>query len=75
MISCCCYAVTKSRAEIDSRQKQLYSTSDALGKACLDGVEAVLRTLQRLGIINKCLREAYVLAQGVLRACGTTRVG
>lgn len=47
----------------------------ALGKACLGGVEAVLRTPQRLGTINKCLREAYVLARGVLRACGTTRVG
>lgn len=47
---------------------------DALGKACLGSVEAVLRTPQRLGTINKCLREAYVLARGVLRACAAPLV-
>lgn len=36
---------------------------DVLSKACLGGVEAVLRTPQRLRPINKCLREAYVLAE------------
>lgn len=67
--------VRKSWAKIDFGREQLYSAAGALGKACLGGVEAVLRTPQRLGTINKCLREAYVLARGVLRACGTTRVG
>lgn len=70
-----CYVAGKSRAKIDFRREQLHFAADALGKACLGGVEAVLRTLQRLGTINKCLREAYVLARGVLRVCGTTRVG
>jgi len=48
------------RAEIDSGREQLYSASDAPVEACLAGVEAVLRTLGRLGTINKCLREAYI---------------
>lgn len=49
--------------------------ADAQSEACSGGIEAVLRTPQRLETINKCLREAYVLARGVLRVCGTTRMG